>query len=673
MKLFKNIMSRKPDPEEIAAMEAEAAEAREMEERSRRATTDDSGEKNASLKGADDLYPGALPPEPDTGSEGWSSSAWSDDDEDEDWDDEDWADEWDDDDAKAGADTSVDAAKAALVEGLRDAARDIQGTGRRDGIRNWSEDEELARADEERILSRTNSEMTSIMSSRRRSAMAHLKKAAQATKADRVLSHVVGRDAAGDPEEQSPYRDDLAKVVKPRATSRPVSRPVSRSPKVEAEWEGKPADSDAAMMAEASETLDAADAFEAEAPRVVSRDRSIFEAERQQHLPADLTEDEFTSDDILVSPVHDTADLAEDEIDEDFEEDDDRPRGPASWSKPLFENTTDDDDDEAMAVAIATRRASRVRTALVDPVEEEDEVEEDVRPDIEEPQPAEWGLGGAAAAQAEDDADDEEAGFADETDNDFADFADDDYDDDEDEADWSAPSLDAGPGHDAPKSRGIDLDAVRSRVSQMRSDEALDAPAPAAVAEVKAEAPQVMPDAPVAHDEPEPIVQVPTPAVGRAGRSAGRVKTRLLGFQAHEPDQDVFDKAGAAHSDGRTQFPVGWIVVVEGPGRGTAFTLKGGVMQIGRGAGQGVQLDFGDTAISRENHAAIAFDDETGKFFLGHGGKSNLVRLNGAPVLSTEELTHRDRIRIGETTLMLVELCNEDFIWTSGEGADDNA
>jgi pSer/pThr/pTyr-binding forkhead associated (FHA) protein len=135
----------------------------------------------------------------------------------------------------------------------------------------------------------------------------------------------------------------------------------------------------------------------------------------------------------------------------------------------------------------------------------------------------------------------------------------------------------------------------------------------------------------------------------------------------------VFDRAGQSDTSGRSQFPVGWIIVVEGPGRGNAFTLKGGVMQIGRGAGQGVQLDFGDTAISRENHAAVAFDDETGKFFLGHGGKSNLVRLNGAPVLSTEELSNRDRIRIGETTLMFIGLCNEEFIWTSGEGSDDDA
>ncbi|NNL18463.1 MAG: FHA domain-containing protein, partial [Boseongicola sp.] len=79
------------------------------------------------------------------------------------------------------------------------------------------------------------------------------------------------------------------------------------------------------------------------------------------------------------------------------------------------------------------------------------------------------------------------------------------------------------------------------------------------------------------------------------------------------------------------------------------------------------RLDFGDTSISRNNHAAVAYDDEQGKFFLGHGGKSNLVRLNGKPVLSTEELADGDMVRIGETTLKFVALCGEDFTWASTE------
>ena len=111
-------------------------------------------------------------------------------------------------------------------------------------------------------------------------------------------------------------------------------------------------------------------------------------------------------------------------------------------------------------------------------------------------------------------------------------------------------------------------------------------------------------------------------------------------------------------------FPYGWMVVLDGPGKGASFPLLAGISQIGRDEDQAVQLDFGDTSISRSNHAAIAFDDEERAFFIGHGGKSNLVRLNGKPLLSTERLKNGDIIRIGETTLRLVALCDETFSWS---------
>ena len=105
------------------------------------------------------------------------------------------------------------------------------------------------------------------------------------------------------------------------------------------------------------------------------------------------------------------------------------------------------------------------------------------------------------------------------------------------------------------------------------------------------------------------------------------------------------------------------MVVIRGPGRGASIPIQAGASQIGRGEDQAIQLDFGDTTISRENHAAIAFDPEETTFFIGHGGKSNLVRLNGKPLLSTEQLKNGDEVKIGETTLRLVALCGESFSW----------
>lgn len=90
--------------------------------------------------------------------------------------------------------------------------------------RTLSKSSQLRAPDEEseRLESQTETAFAENEGSRRRSAIAHLRAAVAATRADRILSRVVGRDAASDPEEQKSYREDLSKVVKPRQESRPL-------------------------------------------------------------------------------------------------------------------------------------------------------------------------------------------------------------------------------------------------------------------------------------------------------------------------------------------------------------------------------------------------------------------------------------------------------------------
>ncbi|WP_323771041.1 hypothetical protein [Antarctobacter sp.] len=77
--------------------------------------------------------------------------------------------------------------------------------------------------DTSRLMDQTDNEMDEPEGNRRRSAIAHLRAAVAATKADRLLGKKA--DAA---EEQEPYREDLASVVRPRrpqSVSRPTERP----------------------------------------------------------------------------------------------------------------------------------------------------------------------------------------------------------------------------------------------------------------------------------------------------------------------------------------------------------------------------------------------------------------------------------------------------------------
>ncbi len=118
--------------------------------------------------------------------------------------------------------------------------------------------------------------------------------------------------------------------------------------------------------------------------------------------------------------------------------------------------------------------------------------------------------------------------------------------------------------------------------------------------------------------------------------------------------------------------PVGWLVVVDGPGRGASLTLGNGVNSIGRDANQRLPLDFGDELISRAGHATITYDPRGKKFYIQHGGGTNLTYVNDQPVLAPQELTASTHILMGNTTLRFVPLCGEEFDWDmAGQGPYD--
>lgn len=180
-------------------------------------------------------------------------------------------------------------------------------------------------------------------------------------------------------------------------------------------------------------------------------------------------------------------------------------------------------------------------------------------------------------------------------------------------------------------------------------------------------------------DDEEASPSMADPAPSRASARQRRTKTRLIGFEKSDGNVvDAFSQMPAAAEEEpapKVTFPVGWILVVKGPGRGESFPLINGLSSIGRAVDQTVALKFGDASISRQGHAAIVYDNESRTFTLGHGNKANIVRLNDQPLISKEQVKNGDIIRIGETTLRLVTLCGDDFDWTDFEdgGEEDVA
>lgn len=108
---------------------------------------------------------------------------------------------------------------------------------------------------------------------------------------------------------------------------------------------------------------------------------------------------------------------------------------------------------------------------------------------------------------------------------------------------------------------------------------------------------------------------------------------------------------------------VGWLVVVEGAGRGNAVSIHAGMNSVGRSANQRIAINFGDTTISGEAAAFITFEPKRRTFHINHGGKANIVYLNDEAVLTPMPMTGGNIVTIGETKLRFVPLCGTDFNW----------
>ena len=152
-----------------------------------------------------------------------------------------------------------------------------------------------------------------------------------------------------------------------------------------------------------------------------------------------------------------------------------------------------------------------------------------------------------------------------------------------------------------------------------------------------------------------------------ADRAASEDKTRVYrpGAGKRQPQaQTPDDSASPPHANAMDDPPVGWLVVVQGPGQGKVVTIGNGVNTIGRDHTERICLDFGDTLISRQRHALITYDPKSKKFYVQQGDGKNLIYIGDAPVLVPTELEGFSTIQMGETVLLFVPLCGERFDWT---------
>ena len=139
------------------------------------------------------------------------------------------------------------------------------------------------------------------------------------------------------------------------------------------------------------------------------------------------------------------------------------------------------------------------------------------------------------------------------------------------------------------------------------------------------------------------------------GQSDDEPSTQL--FSPGAAKSGVGGAANKASSAGQGQFAstredpvVGWLVIVQGPGKGNSVEIGIGANPIGRDRSQKICLDYGDQQIHREKHAVLVYDPRSRRFFLQCGDVRNLTYLGEDLVLTPAELKGGETIVMGQTS-----------------------
>lgn len=112
----------------------------------------------------------------------------------------------------------------------------------------------------------------------------------------------------------------------------------------------------------------------------------------------------------------------------------------------------------------------------------------------------------------------------------------------------------------------------------------------------------------------------------------------------------------------QNSLPVGWLVAISGLEYGKQYPIFMCDNFIGSGINNSICVDR-DAYVLPEHHCTLSFDFQMQKVVLNMECSIGDVFVNNAPAQENRYLNHLDRIQIGGSIYMLVELCRDGFSW----------
>lgn len=135
---------------------------------------------------------------------------------------------------------------------------------------------------------------------------------------------------------------------------------------------------------------------------------------------------------------------------------------------------------------------------------------------------------------------------------------------------------------------------------------------------------------------------------------AGKAPSDTFGRNQADVETALAEAAAGSEQDVLTyKRVVGMLVVTNGEMTGAGFLLKEGVNSIGRSSNMDVALTAEPT-VSRKIHAVIEYAGEDFSIQVPDDRKDVLV--NDEQVGGTKTLSDRDRIRLGDCSLILIDV-----------------
>jgi hypothetical protein len=136
-------------------------------------------------------------------------------------------------------------------------------------------------------------------------------------------------------------------------------------------------------------------------------------------------------------------------------------------------------------------------------------------------------------------------------------------------------------------------------------------------------------------------------------------------YRRQQEDRDTGKTVAVFQKRMNCEPVVGWLVCLEGAEKGKDYRIYGKNNTIGRSEKMDICIK-GDSTISRENHARLAYDEKHNAFHLIPGESTNTIYLNDEPVYMPTKLEAYDIIELGDCKMTFVPFCNEKFSWQTG-------